>query len=164
MFLHLGHVVSQQQHAKGGPIVYQHAAIAVQHAAARSNDGNFADAVAFRESGVLIGVNDLKFPEAQQQHADHAHDDIRSHREPRLRQTIVIPKPVRHENPAREESSQDFMFRPDTPDGLASRKIYSLGFEFASSYAGVRLKMFRRKFPRIWATKKSSGAPAKTPD
>src|SRR6266568_2506421 len=145
MFLHLGHVVAQQQHAEGGAVVHENAAIAVEHAATRRDDRNFTDAVAFGEGGVLIGVNDLQFPEAQQQHADHAHDDIRGHREPRLRQTIVVPKPVRHENPAREESSQDCMFRPNTPDATRVTKNLQRGFRVGPIFIRVRLKIVPSK-------------------
>ena len=99
MLFHFGHVVAQQQDAEGGAIVHEHAAVAVEHPATGSDDGNFADAVALGERGVLIGVDDLEFPEAQQEHADHAHDDVGRDSEPRLRQTIVVPKPVRHAKP-----------------------------------------------------------------
>src|SRR5215472_3149173 len=66
MLFHLTHVVAQKQHAEGRPVVYENAAVAVQHAAAGRDDRDFADAVAFGESSVLIRVNDLKLPEAQQ--------------------------------------------------------------------------------------------------
>ena len=66
MFFHLSHVVAQQKDAEGGPVVDQNAAVTIEHAAARGDDGNFADAVALRESGVLVRIDDLEFPEAQQ--------------------------------------------------------------------------------------------------
>src|SRR2546429_6179735 len=45
LFRSLRHVLAQQQDAEGGPVVDEHAAVAVQHAAARRNDRNFTDAV-----------------------------------------------------------------------------------------------------------------------
>ena len=99
MLFHLGHVVAQKQDAERGAVIDQHAAVAVEHAATRSDDRNFAYAVALSERGVFVGVDDLEFPETQQQHADHSYDDVGSNGKPRLRQSIVVPKPVRHENP-----------------------------------------------------------------
>jgi hypothetical protein len=51
---------------------------------------------------VLIGVDDLEFPEAKKQQSDHTHDNVGSDGQSGLWQTIVVAKPVRHENPARE--------------------------------------------------------------
>ena len=99
VLFYLRHVLAQQQDAEGGPVVDEHAAVAVQHAAARRDDRNFTDAVALSERVVLVGVDDLEFPETQQEHADHAHDDVGGYGQPRLRQTIVVSKPVRHRKP-----------------------------------------------------------------
>ena len=38
---------------------------------------------------ILVAVDDLQFPEAEEQQADHAHDDVGDDGQPRLRQTIV---------------------------------------------------------------------------
>ena len=122
MFFDLGHVVAEQEDAEGGPVVNQDAAVAVEHAATRSDDWNFADAVALGESSVLIGIDDLEFPEAQQQHADHAYDDVGGYGEPRLRQTIVVPKPVRHRKPRARGVSVRPQFRPVAPDGTRVTK------------------------------------------
>ncbi len=102
MFFHERWIVAKEEHAEGRPVVHQHTAIAVQHAAARRNHGNVAHAIALGQGAVLVGVDDLKLPEADQQHADHSHDDVGGHGQPRLRQSIVVAEPVRHENPARE--------------------------------------------------------------
>src|SRR5438270_2615354 len=102
MFLHLRQIITQEEHAEGRPIVHKHAAFAVQHAAARGNPGNVAHAVALGQRAVLIRIDDLELPEAEQQHAYHSHDDVGCYGQPRLRQSIVVAEPVRHENPARE--------------------------------------------------------------
>ena len=83
-------------------IVNEDAAIAIEHASARRDDGNVAHAVAFGHGAVLVSVNDLQLPETDEQHTDHSHNDVGSHGQPPLRQSIVVAKPVRHENPARE--------------------------------------------------------------
>jgi hypothetical protein len=44
----------------------------------------------------------LKFPEAQKQKGDYAHDYVGGGSQPNLRQAIIVAEPVRHENPARE--------------------------------------------------------------
>ena len=41
---------------------------------------------------ILIGVNYLQLPKAEQQHADHAYDDVGDYGEPLLRQSIVATK------------------------------------------------------------------------
>ena len=85
-------IVAQEKDAKGWAIVDQDAAIAIEHAAARRDDGDGADAIAFGHLAVLIGVNNLQFPEAEQQHTDHAHNDVGGHCQPLLRQSIVAAK------------------------------------------------------------------------
>ncbi len=102
MLFHLSWIIADEEHAEGRPIVHQHTAIAVQHAAARRNHRNVTHAIAFGQGAVLVGVDDLQLPEAEQQHADHSHDDVGGHGQPPLRQSIVVAEPVRHENPARE--------------------------------------------------------------
>src|SRR5437879_7346967 len=61
VLFYLRHVLAQQQDAEGGPVVDEHAAVAVQHAAARRDDRNFTDAVALSERVVLVGVDDLEY-------------------------------------------------------------------------------------------------------
>src|SRR5208283_4948237 len=46
----------------------------------------------------------LEFPEPEEQQCDHAHDHVGGSRQPNLRQSIVVAKPVRHAEPARERS------------------------------------------------------------
>ena len=67
-------IVPQQQHAKGGIIVDDYAAFAVQHGAAWSDDGNGSNAIALCKLRVLVGIDDLQLPKAQQQKAYEAHD------------------------------------------------------------------------------------------
>ena len=98
-------VIAKEKNAEGWAIVYEHAAIAIEHAAARRNDGNRTDAILFGHLAILITVDDLQLPEAKQQQADHAYDDVGDDCEPRLRQPIVITEPVRHKNPVREAIS-----------------------------------------------------------
>ena len=94
-------IVAKQQNAEARIVVDQHAAIAIQHAASRRDDGNGANAVAFGHHAVAIGIDDLQLPEAQEQHADHADDDVGNYCQPRLRQPIVVAKPDGHKNSAR---------------------------------------------------------------
>ncbi len=102
MLFHQSRIITKEEHAERRPIVHENAAIAVQHAAARRNHGNVAHTIALSQRAILVGVDDLELPEADQQDADHSHDDVGSHGQPRLRQSIVVAEPVRHENPARE--------------------------------------------------------------
>jgi len=95
-------IVAEKQDTERRIIVHQDTAIAVQHTAARSDDGNGTNAIALGHLTVLIGVDDLEFPEAEEQQANHAHDDVGGDGQSGLWQTIVVAKPVRHENPARE--------------------------------------------------------------
>ncbi len=134
IFCDKNRVFSQQKHAEGRTVVNQHAAIAVEHAAAGRDDRNLAHAIALGHRGILIRIDDLQLPEAKQQHPDHSHNDVGSHSQPPLRQSIVVAKPVRHENPARECSSLRAFrrVRPFHSTGrtkLASRKnARSVGF------------------------------------
>ena len=91
-------IVAEEQNGKRGTIVDQDAAIAIEHASARRDDGNGANAILFGHLAVLVAVDDLQFPEAEQQQADHAHDDVGDDGEPRLRQSIVTAKRKRHES------------------------------------------------------------------
>ncbi len=145
-------IVAKKKDAERRIVVDEDAAIAIEHAAARSDDGNGANAITFGHLAVLIGVDDLKFPETEEQQSDHAHDDVGSNGQPGLWQTIVVAKPVRHENPAREcfivalvkrtaRSSGRFIARPArSRDILASRKkILQRGFR------NVRRKLFSKE-------------------
>ncbi len=90
-------IVAQEKDAEGRAIVHHDAAIAVEHASARSDDRNGANAILFGHLAVLVAVNDLQLPEAKKQQADHAYDDVGDDGEPRLRQSVVTMKRVRHE-------------------------------------------------------------------
>src|SRR2546429_5512004 len=175
MLLHLCQIIAKEEHAEGRPVVHKHTAFPVQHAAARRNDGNVAHAVALGHGAVLVGVDDLELPETEQQHADHSHNDVGGDGQPRLRQSIVVAEPVRHENPAREYFYRAFSpVRPNLTElaGLNSRheKIHSAGFELtpsAPTCSGTRSGSRRKcplKFPRTWEPKKSPGAPESPPD
>src|SRR5882762_1448396 len=69
-------IVSQQKNAEGRVVVDQDAAIAVQHTTARRDHRNGANPVALRPLQKLIGVDYLKLPETDEQHADHPHNDV----------------------------------------------------------------------------------------
>src|SRR2546423_7371341 len=105
VLLHQGGIVTKEEDAEGRIIINQDAAIAVQHAPARGYHWNGADAIAFRPLQVFVGIDNLQLPKAHQQDADHSYDDVGDDGQPLLRQSIVIAKPVRHENPARETLS-----------------------------------------------------------
>src|SRR5256885_229523 len=154
MLFHLRRLIAKEEYAEGWAVVHQHPAIAVQHAAARRNHGNVTHPIALGHGAVFVGVDDLELPETEQQNADHSHDDVGGHRQPPLRQSIVVAEPVRHENPAREYFYLR-TFRPVRPNlselaGLNSRheKIHSVGFELtpAPSLSGTRPRP-RRKCP-----------------
>ncbi len=102
MLFHLHRLIAEEEDAERRPVVNKHAAIAVQHAAARCDHRNVTHVVALGHRAVFVSVNDLELPKAEQQHADHSYDDVGSHGQPPLRQSIVVAEPVRHENPARE--------------------------------------------------------------
>src|SRR5262249_54514997 len=91
-------IIAEKQDGKGRAIVDKDAAVAIEHAATWSDDGNGPDAVLFGHLAISVAVNDLEFPETEQQNADHAYDDVGDDSQPRLRQPIVIAKPVRHES------------------------------------------------------------------
>ena len=95
-------IVAEKKDAERRIVIDQDAAITIEHAAARGDDGNGANAIALGHLAVLIGVDDLEFPEAEEQQANHAHDDVGGDGQSGLWQTIVVAKPVRHEDPARE--------------------------------------------------------------
>jgi hypothetical protein len=94
----------------------------------------------------------LELPETEQQHADHSHDDVGGHGQPPLRQSIVVAKPVGHENPAREY----FRLRAACPvrpfsiklAGLNSRHEKNLqrGFRVDPDSIGVTPKMSVENF------------------
>src|SRR5712664_4160268 len=164
MLFHQSWIVAKEEHAESRPVVHQHAAIAVQHTAARRNHGNVAHAIPFGQRTVPVGVDDLELPEADQQYADHSHDDVGGYGQPALRQSIVVAEPVRHENPAREYFYLR-AFRPVRPNltklaVLNSRheKIYSVGFELTPTRSESRRKC-PSKISSTWETKKSPGAP-----
>src|SRR5262249_10819367 len=95
-------IIAQQQNAEGGIIIDENAAIAVQHATARRDYRKVADLVALSPLQVIFGIYDLKLPESHEQHTNHSHNDVGSYGQPLLRQSIIVAKPVRHEDPARE--------------------------------------------------------------
>jgi hypothetical protein len=90
-------IVTEEKNAERRAIIDEHAAIAIEHASAGSDDGNGTDAILFGHLAVLVLIDDLEFPEAQEQQANHAHDDVGDYGEPRLRQSIVTAKRKRHE-------------------------------------------------------------------
>jgi hypothetical protein len=158
-------IIAEKQDAEGRIVVHKHAAIAVQHAAARRDDRNGANAIAFGHLRVFVGINDLEFPEAEEQQSDHAYNEVGGDGQSGLRQPIVVAKPVRHENPAREcffvqavkrtaLSSGLFVARPARDrDMLASRKNLQRGFR------NIRRKLFSKK-----ESKNFPGAPESLPD
>src|SRR5712675_296486 len=73
---HLCGIVAKQKNAEGWIVVYQDAAIAIQHAATWRNHWNGANPVTLRPLQKLIGVNNLELPETDEQHADHSHNDV----------------------------------------------------------------------------------------
>src|SRR6266852_3988582 len=158
MFFHLSRIIAKEEDAKRRAIVHQHAAVAVQHATAWRNHGNVTHAIALGQRAILIGVDDLKLPEAKQQHADHAHDDVGGHGQPSLRQSIVVAEPVRHENPAREYFFSGLLARSGPIDEtgrtkLASRKNPQRGFRVDPENEQGLAENVRRKFPRTWDRK-----------
>src|SRR5262249_61668050 len=105
------------------------AAIAVENTAARRNDRNRANAVALGHLAILIGVDDLQLPEAEQQHTDHAYDDVGHSCQPLLRQPIVATKGKRHANPAREPYLLRSGFRRCSRDDLIHSAVIETSVE-----------------------------------
>ncbi len=94
-------IVAEEKNAERRVVIDQNPAVAIEHAAARRNDRYRADAVTVGPLRILVGIDDLEFPESDQQKADHAYDDVGDDSQPSLRQSIIVAEPVRHEIPAR---------------------------------------------------------------
>src|SRR6266404_5994781 len=90
-------IVAEEQDGERGAIVNEDATIAIEHAATGSDDRNGADAILFGHLAVLVAVDDLEFPEAEQQQTDHAHDDVGDYGQPRFRESVIAMKRIRHE-------------------------------------------------------------------
>jgi hypothetical protein len=60
----------------GGVVVDEEAAFAVEEFAAGSEDGDLADAVGFGERAEAFGVEDLKTPEADEEHSEDKRDKV----------------------------------------------------------------------------------------
>ena len=97
LFDELG-VIAKKKDGERGTIVHEDAAIAIEHTPARCDDGNGTDAILLGHLAVLVAIDDLQLPKAQQQQANHAHDDVGNDGQPRLRQSIVIAERKRHKN------------------------------------------------------------------
>jgi hypothetical protein len=90
VLLHLFWGVAQKQYAEGGIVVYENAAFAVKHGAARGDDGNRAHAIALGHLRVAVRVDDLQFPETEKQQRNHPHDHVGNDGQPVRRQAFII--------------------------------------------------------------------------
>ena len=88
--LHLFGSIAQQQDAEGGVVVYEDAAFAIEHRAARGDDGNRPNAIAFGHLRIAIRINDLQLPETKQQQRDHPDDDVGNDGQPLSRQPFIV--------------------------------------------------------------------------
>ena len=76
-----------------GIAIDENAAFAVEHGAARGDDGNVADAVLFGEVGKMVGLDDLQFPEADQKHGYEDDGQVGKQGEPSLRNLLIANAP-----------------------------------------------------------------------
>ena len=92
------HIVTQQQHAERWIVVHQHVAIAVEHAPARRDDGNRAHAITFGQLRIVGVIQDLQFPETEQQKRNHPHKRVGDDCQTARGQPVISPYPVAHAN------------------------------------------------------------------
>ena len=83
--------VAQQQRGKRRIVVDDDAPFAVQDLAARRQDGNVADAVLFRELGIIIAAHHLQPPQSEHQDQKNAENAVLHGSEPKLRYFFVAP-------------------------------------------------------------------------
>jgi hypothetical protein len=69
-------LLAEEVTGDGGVVVDEEAAFAVEEFAARSEDGDFADAVGFGEGTEAFGVEDLKTPETDEEHGENKRDEV----------------------------------------------------------------------------------------
>jgi hypothetical protein len=69
-------LLAEEVTGDGGVVVDEEAAFAVEEFAARSEDGDFADAVGFGEGTEAFGVEDLKTPEADEEYGENKRDEV----------------------------------------------------------------------------------------
>ncbi len=86
-------IVAQEQDAERRIAIDQDAAFAVQHGAARRDNRDVADPIAFGEIGKMAGLDDLQFPESDQQQDDEGYGKIRKKRQSPLRDFLVVNIP-----------------------------------------------------------------------
>ena len=159
IFVYESGIVAKKKDTERRIVIDENAAIAIEHAATGSDDGNGANAIALSHLAVFIGVDDLEFPEAEKQQSDHAHDDVGSDGQSGLWQTIVVAKPVRHENPARENlfllrsSNGRHCYQGDSSPipreaGTCSRHEKSYRVSFEMSAENFLRKKYSKNSPR----------------
>ena len=86
-------VVAQEQDAEGRITIDKHAAFAVEQGAARRDDRDVADLVAFREVGKMARLHDLQLPETDQQKNDEDDRHVGKKCQPTLRDLLVVNVP-----------------------------------------------------------------------
>ena len=89
-FLDLLGSVAQQQDAERGIVVYEDAAFAIEHRAARGDDRNRPHAIALGHLRVAVRIDDLQLPETKQQQRDHPDDDVGNDCQPPCRQPFIV--------------------------------------------------------------------------
>ena len=86
-------IVAQQKNAEGRIAIDQHAAFAVEQGAARGDDRDVADLIAFGEIGKMAGLDDLQLPESHKQQDDERYRNVGKKRQPPLRDFLVVNAP-----------------------------------------------------------------------
>ena len=86
-------IVAKKKDAEGRIAIDEHAAFAVEQGAARGDDGDVADLIAFGEIGKMAGLDDLQLPESHQQQDDERYRNIGKKRQPPLRDFLVVNAP-----------------------------------------------------------------------
>ena len=69
-------LLAHEEAGDRGIVVDDEAALAIENLAARSEDGDFADAVGFREGMVVLAADDLETPQAEDQHSHDGRNEV----------------------------------------------------------------------------------------
>jgi hypothetical protein len=67
---------ADEEAGDGGVVVDEQAVFAIEEFAARSKNGNFANAIGFSERVVVLAADDLQAPEAEDENAHDGGNDV----------------------------------------------------------------------------------------
>ena len=86
-------IVSKQKDAERGIAVHQHAPVAIEHGAARGDDGKGTNAVLFRQIGEMLRLHDLQMPEPDQEQHDESRGQVGKQGQSALRNPLIVNVP-----------------------------------------------------------------------